>query len=53
MLYSVNLLSIRDGKFGVIWFLGSNSDGKRLKRRLVDHVVVRQMCSDINDLLPV
>lgn len=53
MLYSVNLLSLKNGKFGIIWFLGSNSDDKKLKRNVVESVVVRQSCSDILELLPV
>jgi len=68
MIYNVNLLSVKDGKFGIIWFLGSTTSAvsstssstslsafvaKKLKRKNVDKVVVRQMCSDILNLLPV
>jgi hypothetical protein len=53
MLYSVNLLSIKNGKFGAIWLLGSTSDRKQKHNKLAKGVVVRQMCSDILDLLPV
>jgi hypothetical protein len=50
MFYSVNLH--KKGKFGTIWFLGSNTE-KKLARKDIDKVVVRQSCSDISDLLPV
>ena len=44
MLYSINLLSIKDGKFGVLWLLGSTSSTKKpVKRKLVDKVGIRQM----------
>ena len=53
MLYSVNLLSLKSGKFGVVWFLGTNDDDKKLKRNVLESVVVRQACADIAELLPV
>jgi hypothetical protein len=57
MLYNVELLK-KDGRFGVLWYLGnanpsSTNVPKKLKRKLVDRVVVRRMCSEVADLLPV
>ncbi len=57
MLYNVDLLR-KDGRFGVLWHLGSTGStssnvSKKLKRKLVDRVVVRRMCEEVTDLLPV
>jgi len=57
MLYNVDLLR-KDGRFGVLWHLGSTGStssnvSKKLKRKLVDRVVVRRMCEEVADLLPV
>ena len=55
MLYNVDLLK-RDGRFGVLWYLGnanpsSSNVPKKLKRKLVDRVVVRRMCSEVSSII--